>query len=179
MKRSAVITLTAALLLLGVGTSAHATEVGYNRKFGLGFILGDPTGITGKYWISGTNALDFGLGFTDYGFGYGNCYVDNQGFQHCSGYYDTSVNIDYLWQSKLVRSGAQLDWYIGLGGRAYFLGDRNYRYGIDFAARAPIGLALMFTNPSFLELFFEIAPAIRFLPPHGALDGGLGARFYF
>jgi hypothetical protein len=45
--------------------------------------------------------------------------------------------------------------------------------------RAPIGLALMFNNPSFIELYIEIAPAIRWLPVHGALDGSLGARFYF
>jgi hypothetical protein len=79
---------------MGARQSANATEVGYNRKFGLGFMLGDPTGITGKYWVSGTNALDFGLGFTDYGFGYGTCYTDNANVTHCSGYYDTSVHVE-------------------------------------------------------------------------------------
>jgi len=179
MKRTALITMATAVLVTGVATSAGATEVGYGRKFGLGAMLGDPTGITGKYWVSATNALDFGLGFTNYGVGYGNCYFDNAGVQHCNGYYDTSVNVDYLWQSKIVRDKVQLDWYIGVGGRLYFWGDRSYSYGVDMAVRAPVGLALMFTNPSFLELYFELAPAVRLLTAHGALDASLGGRFYF
>ena len=34
-----------------------------NKTFGLGLELGEPTGLTGKYFLSGTNALDFGLGY--------------------------------------------------------------------------------------------------------------------
>ena len=41
-----VITTFLALFLIVAGTrSASATEVGYGRKIGLGFVLGDPTGI--------------------------------------------------------------------------------------------------------------------------------------
>src|SRR4051794_3918336 len=166
MKRTVLTTLAAIFLLAGAAKSASATEVGYGRRFGLGIVLGDPTGLTAKLWLSKTNALDFGLGFTNYGAGFGaSCYYDSAGRQHCNGYYDTSVNVDYLWQSTLVRGTAQLDWYIGLGGRIFFLGDRNYRYGVDVAARAPIGLALMFNNPSFIEVFFELAPSLYLLPP--------------
>ncbi|MEW6654644.1 MAG: hypothetical protein AB1394_14420 [Bacteroidota bacterium] len=45
------------------------------NKIGVGFLLGDPTGISIKSWISNTTAFDFGLGVsiggdrinTDYG----------------------------------------------------------------------------------------------------------------
>jgi hypothetical protein len=38
----------------------------------------------------------------------------------------------------------------------------------------------MFNNPSFLEVFFEIAPAFYIVPGFGfAIEGGLGVRFYF
>ena len=175
MKPTILTTLLAAFLLAAGARAASATEVGYGRKLGLGFVLGDPTGLSAKYWVSSTNALDFGLGFTNYGAGFGPSCYDSNGVRHCYGYFDTSVNVDYLWQSNIVRGSAQLDWYIGAGGRVIIFGGR----GFDVAARAPIGLALMFNNPNFLEVFFELVPALYLLPPGFTIEGGLGVRFYF
>ncbi len=90
MKCTVLTTLLAVFLLAAGARSASATEVGYNRKIGLGFILGDPTGLSGKYWVGPTNAFDFGLGFTNYGTGIGTCYTDNNGIQHCQGYFETT-----------------------------------------------------------------------------------------
>jgi hypothetical protein len=177
MKYTALTTVLAGLLLAVSAGSAHATEVGYGRKLGLGFVLGDPTGISGKLWVGPTNAIDAAIGFTNYGSGFGpNCYNDNTG-RHCYGYFDTSINVDYLWQSNIVRSTAQLDWYIGAGGRLIIFGGR----GFNAAARMPVGLALMFNNPSFLEVFFELVPAFYVVAPAWGLtvEGGLGVRFYF
>lgn len=176
MKHTVLTAMVAGLLLAATGGSAQATEVGYGRKLGLGFVLGDPTGLSGKYWVGATNAIDAGLGFTSYGSGFGaSCYYDNAGRRHCYGYFDTSINVDYLWQSNIVRGPAQLDWYIGAGGRVLIFGGR----GFDLAARAPIGLALMFNNPGFLEVFFELVPALYLAPPDFTIEGGLGVRFYF
>jgi hypothetical protein len=176
MKYTLLTTILAGLLLAVSARPAHATEVGYGRKVGLGFVLGDPTGLSGKIWVGSTNAIDVGLGFTNYGAGFGPaCYRDNNGFEHCQGYFDTSINVDYLWQSNIVRGNAQLDWYIGAGGRVILFGGR----GFDAAARAPIGLALMFNNPGFLEVFFELVPALYLIPPGFTIEGGLGVRFYF
>jgi hypothetical protein len=182
MKRTLLTALTsvflAGLLLTAAARPAHATDVGYGRKFGLGVVLGDPAGISAKYWLGATNALDFALGFVDYG-PY-NYYCPNNPNQRCFGAYNPNISADYLWQSKLVRSTAQLDWYIGLGGRAYFWGDYSYRYGFDLAARAPIGLALMFNNPSALEVFVELVPQLHLVQSFGFdPSGGLGARYYF
>ena len=44
-----------------------------NKTFGLGVMLGAPTGLSGKYFLSADTALDFGLG-TIYG------YRDRRGF---------------------------------------------------------------------------------------------------
>ena len=176
MKHWFLAAMVAALLLAATPGSSQATEVGYGRKLGLGFILGDPTGISGKYWVGSTNAIDAGLGFANYGAGFGaSCYYDNGNVRRCNGYYDTSLNVDYLWQSNIVRGPAQLDWYIGAGGRVLIFGGR----GFDIAARAPIGVALMFNNPSFLEVFFELVPALYLAPPGFTIEGGLGVRFYF
>jgi hypothetical protein len=57
--------LSAAVVLMALGAwtaPAHATEVGVERQYGVGLMLGDPTGLSGKAWVSRTNAIDAGLG---------------------------------------------------------------------------------------------------------------------
>lgn len=180
MKRTIVAALMAVILLTAVGRPAQATEVGYGRRFGLGFVLGDPTGLSAKYWIGSTNALDFGLGFWGYG-ATNPCFQDNG--NECSrwGYHNGTFNMDYLWQSRLVHSGGvQLDWHVGAGGRIVWWGGNCNGDCFALAARAPIGLDLMFQNPSFLEVFFELAPSFYVIPGFGFdIEGGLGVRFYF
>ncbi len=38
--------------------------VAQDRDFGIGVIIGEPTGISAKLWTSPVNALDFGLGWS-------------------------------------------------------------------------------------------------------------------
>jgi hypothetical protein len=157
---------------------AQATEVGYSRRFGLGFMLGNPTGLSAKYWLSNINALDFGLGFYGYGWGWRGCNNNNDACWG-NGFQVITIHGDYLWQSNLVKGSAQLDWHLGAGGRVEFWGDR-YGGGVGVGVRAPIGIDLMFTNPGFLELFFELAPALYFAPVAGfGFEGALGVRLYF
>jgi len=167
-------------LLVGVAGSAKATEVGYSRKFGLGFEIGAPTGFSGKAWIGPTNALDFGLGF--YGYGVADrCFVDNNGNTVCGrgGWNWATTNVDYLWQSNIVRGQAQLDWHVGVGGRVTWIGNCSGDC-VRLGPRAPIGLDLMFQNPGFLEVFFELAPVLNVVPGVWFdIEGGLGVRFYF
>jgi hypothetical protein len=167
--------LVTAAVLLGSARTANATEVGYNRKFGLGFVLGDPTGLSAKLWIAPTNALDFGLGF--WGYGWDDC--AGNGPCHHWGSHNGTFNMDYLWQSNIVRGQAQLDWHIGAGGRAlWFDGCNGDCWAIG--ARMPVGVDLMFANPSFIEVFFEIAPILYVAPfVDFGVEGGLGVRFYF
>src|SRR5580765_5861261 len=103
-KVAAVLVAVGTLVLSSVPGTAHATEVGYSRKYGLGIILGDPTGISGKAWVSSINAIDVGLGA--YGYGYrGGCFQDAAGRTVCDhgwGRRTLSIHADYLWQSKIV-----------------------------------------------------------------------------
>ena len=139
-------------------------------------------GLSGKIWIGQTNAIDMGLGF--YGYGYrGGCFRDRDGRAICDrryGHGSSSVHVDYLWESKLIDRTAQLDWHIGAGARAFFLGDPCAYDCWDVGARAPLGLDLTFHQPSFLEVFLEIAPVFYFAPAmFMAMEGGLGVRGYF
>ncbi|HVU50975.1 MAG TPA: hypothetical protein VHL80_09840 [Polyangia bacterium] len=167
------IVVTAAVL--GTARTANATEVGYARKFGLGFEIGDPTGLTAKLWVAPTNALDFGLGL--WGYGFDDCAANHP----CShyGYHDGTLNMDYLWQSNIIRGQAQLDWHIGAGGRAVWFGGCNGDC-VALGARMPVGVDLMFVNPSFIEVFFELAPIFYIVPGFDfGVEGALGVRFYF
>jgi len=177
MRRTIITAIAAAILVACAARSAHATDVGYSRKFGIGLELGDPTGLSAKLWVAPTNALDFGLGW--WGFGVGNnCFRNGANEVVCNTFGGGTFNVDYLWQSNIVRGTAQLDWHIGAGGRAiWFSGCAGDCF--DLGARLPLGLDLMFQNPNFLEVFFEVAPAFYVVPSaFPAFEGGLGVRGY-
>jgi hypothetical protein len=183
-KRTRILAILVAAVSGLAGGAARATEVGYSRHYGVGAVVGDPTGLSGKVWIGPTNAIDAGLGF--YGYGYrGGCFRDHDGRTICDRRYggaSTSLHVDYLWESKLVdgKGKVQLDWHIGAGGRVFFLGDPCGYDCWDLGVRAPIGLDLTFAQPSFLEVFLEIAPVFYVVPSmFAAAEGGLGVRGYF
>jgi hypothetical protein len=182
MKKHIFGAVVAVLLVAAAARPSQATEVGYSRKFGLGVMVGDPTGLTAKLWVGPTNALDFGFGF--YGYGVNDrCFRDGNGNVVCDhfSYHTATFNTDYLWQSNIVRGAAQLDWHVGVGGRLNIYGGDCATDCAALAARAPIGLDLMFNNPGFLEVFFEISPITFYVFPsfEWVIEGGLGVRFYF
>jgi len=154
-----------------------------NKTFGLGIMLGAPTGLSGKYFTGRSTAIDFGLG-TIYG------YRDRHAFH---------VHADYLWHPvSLVSSHAfELPLYFGVGGR-FLHGNRCYRYdrGVcdyrynDYTAlgvRGPLGLAFDFNNVP-IDIFVELAVVLDFVVDRDDryddalyldIDGAVGFRYYF
>src|SRR3954468_6935149 len=153
MKRTIVSALVATSLLAAVVKPAVATEVGYNRKFGLGVMIGDPTGLSAKLWIAPTNALDFGLGF--WGYGVNNRCVNNDCGRY--GYNNGTFHMDYLWQSNIVRGQAQLDWHIGVGGRTVWWGGCNNNC-FELSARAGGGPRPHVPEPRLHRGFLRARP---------------------
>jgi hypothetical protein len=160
---------------VGVGP-AQATEVGSTRRFGLGFAIGEPTSLVGKYFLNSVNAIDFGLAF---GRLRRRC---EPGFP-CDRFGYVSISGDYLWQDTLAREAFRLDWHIGPGGRLSFADDyyaADYDEDVFIFARMPVGLDLTFNRPEFLEVFAEIAPALLLVPGiELELEAFVGLRFYF
>ena len=151
--------------------------MGSARRFGLGFAIGEPTSLVGKYFLNSVNAIDFGLAFgrfrrrCDSGPGY-----------RCERFGYVSVSGDYLWQDTLAREAFKLDWHIGPGARLSIADDYYYYYDEDVLifARMPVGLDLTFDRPDFLEVFAEIAPALLLVPAIDLeLEAFVGVRFYF
>jgi len=127
--------------------------------FGAGFILGEPTGLSLKGWLSSKTALDFDVGGE---------------WEHRSA---VQLNADYLIHSfdlLHVDRGA-LPVYFGLGGRLAFPEHRDTRAGFRF----PVGIAYEFPDAP-VEVFAEIAPIVD-VAPAGAFrwNGGVGLRYYF
>lgn len=144
--------------LLG-GSGSGALAVG--GPFGLGVILGEPTGISAKYWMDGGRqyAVDAGAAWSLSG--------DNK--LHLHG--------DYLFhQYGLLKvEKGKLPVYFGVGGRVEFRDNRDDEVGI----RIPVGLDYLFDGAP-LELFVEVVPIVD-LAPDTELDfnGGVGIRFFF
>jgi hypothetical protein len=153
-----------------------------NKTFGLGLELGEPTGLTGKYFLSPSGALDFGVGWI---------------YQHY--YYGDGLNLyaDYLWHpTSLVSAEAfELPFYVGVGLRFWSFDycDRNpnpdicYR-GSSLGVRIPLGIAFDFNNVP-LDIFFQLVPVIDFVNgdyydrygdrAHVGIDFSAGIRFWF
>ena len=180
MKRFLLVTLAAAAIgATGTGR-AQATEVGTSRNFGLGFQIGEPTAITAKAFIGGANALDFGLGFG--GWGYGWCQDAKGNSYRCDDVnHDISLHADYLYQETIVNMTNRLDWYAGLGGRVIMsaYGSNNLSHDVVVIARVPLGIAATFRRPDFLEAYLEVVPGIAVFPLGFNIDFGLGVRAFF
>ena len=123
-------------LLLFVSITAIS---GYSQSegFGIGVILGEPTGLSGKYWLDGSRAIDGGAAWS---FG-------NSGALHLHG--------DLLFHKyDLFKvSSGKLPLYYGIGGRVHF-GD-NTRVGV----RVPVGVSYIFPQTP-LDIFFELVPIL-------------------
>ena len=175
--RYALVAPFASLLLLV--SPAQATEVGTSRVFGMGVQIGEPTGIVGKAFLGGGNALDFGIGFAGWGWR-GRCEGPDGRWHDCYNRREYfSVHLDYLWEESFFVQPFRLDWHAGVGGRFVDWYDWDY-HATAFLARVPLGLDFAFRRPSWLEAFIEVAPGLMLVPGLDFwIDVGVGARAYF
>ena len=124
--------------------------------FGIGIILGEPTGISVKNWITSKTAVDAAVAWS---------------------VYDPSLHIhaDFLVHNfnLITVSKGQLPLYFGLGARIR-LADETY-----FGARIPVGLDYHFSSAP-LDIFFEVVPILNFVPSTTFdLNAAIGMRYFF
>ncbi len=145
-------------LLLLVFNINPASAQNTDGKLGVGIMIGEPTGISLKYWQSQRNAIDGGLAWS-------------------LGQYDAiHLHADYLWHNYSVFSDVdegQLPFYYGIGGRLV-LADNESVIGI----RVPVGLNYLFEEAP-VGLFLELAPTINLAPSTDFdIGGALGIRIH-
>jgi hypothetical protein len=144
------------VLITFIFTSTTASEGG---RFGLGIILGEPSGIGGKLFLTKRNAIDGAVAWSLRG--------DN----------DFHIHGDYLYHNYniFVNEEMELPMHFGIGGRIKFNENADDRIGIRF----PFGLNYIFEEAPF-DMFFEIVPIMDLAPDTDFdLNAAIGGRFYF
>ena len=146
-------------LLIGIAVCNGQDVQRYTQgKFGVGFVVGEPTGIAWKYRLDPAHAVDGAIGISP----------NNQFRMH----------VDYLWQSHPFNE-RNLALHYGAGvafgsGRTYL---RTQEVG--FGLRGVGGVDYMIRNTP-LDLFFELGPMLLLTPNSGSgVDLGFGARVFF
>jgi len=157
MKKLITVTILTIFLSISFGSLAQAQDT--EKDLGIGFMVGEPTGISLKSWTSGNNAFDLGLSWSFVG-----------------PYEAINIHGDYLWHNydafSDVDSGT-LPLYYGIGGRVIFAENDAV-----IGARVPVGLNYLFED-SPIGLFIEVAPVLDILPSTDFhVNGGVGVRFY-
>lgn len=156
------------VVLLAIAARVQAQESG----FGLGIMLGDPTGISGKAWLTDDRAIDFGLAWGVWG-----RYLHLHGdyLFHNKGIFDVSSGTFSLYYGPGLRVRS---WS---GGR-YWNRGRWYDYDgsrTSVGVRFPVGLNYWFEDAP-VDAFIELAPTLDLAPgTYFDLDAAIGVRYWF
>jgi hypothetical protein len=147
----------------GSFSGATTTRERLGGDFGLGGCLGTPTGISGKLWLGTENAVQFSLG-GDWG-----------------QFRDIAATADFLVHFRPINvegddfalplyagGGVKTDVNWSVPGGQLLLGPRIVLGGTVLVPTLPV------------DLFLEIAPTVYvYDTPGWAMDGQIGARYYF
>src|SRR5687767_6037585 len=110
------------LATLAAAGAAQAQEGTPPHPFGLGLMLGEPIGLSAKYYLGNKMALDAGLGES-------RSYWNHDGLH---------LHVDVLWHPKVLTRQPAFDmpFYLGVGGRLldddFIVCDGNGRNCVDY-----------------------------------------------
>ncbi len=140
------------ILIIFIRTSSAATP---HKGKGIGIVVGEPTGLSAKMWLSSGTALDGGLAWS---FG-------KNGRLH--------FHADHLWHNFNIIQQKQFSIYFGAGG------ELNLGSLPAIGLRGVTGIDYFFKDIP-LDDFFEIVPVFTLLPGTGMSGGaGIGLRWFF
>lgn len=139
--------------------------------FGLGIILGEPSGLSAKFWFDKADAADAGMAWS---------FVNQS----------VAFHADYLYhlrQAIVLGDGSDIPPFAGIGGylrinRADYVDPRGGDAApdpVEVGVRIPLGLCYRFSQVP-LELSLEVVPGLELFPAtYFKLQGGLAVRYYF
>ena len=125
--------------------------------FGLGIILGEPTGLSCKIWTTSTTAIDGAAAWS---------FADESALH---------LHADYIFHnfSLIDVEQGEVPIYFGLGGRVKLEDDS--KIGI----RIPVGIEYFFEGAP-LDLFLELVPILDLAPDtEFEFNGAIGIRYFF
>lgn len=127
-----------------------------DNGLGIGVILGEPTGLSAKNWITDKTAVDAAVAWA----------LHEPSFH---------IHADFLVHAfdLVTISEGRLPFYFGLGARVK-LADQT-----KFGARIPVGMDYLFDDAP-LDIFFEVVPILNLIPSTAFdLNVALGIRYFF
>ena len=139
--------------------------LGQNYKYGLGVILGSPTGLSGKFMIARKSAIAVHAGWS---------LIGKTGL-HITGDYQ------FLFPGIIKHEdGTPMENvvpYFGVGGRFRFKEKENKDTDFHLGLRFGGGIEYLISR---FGIFLELYPVVDILPETGFdFEGGVGGRFYF
>ena len=149
MFRAVVFGLTAVMIVAGAAAAQGA--------FGVGVIVGEPTGVTGKLWMTDRTAVDVAAAWS----------FSDESALH--------LHADYLFHNfdLIDVEKGRMPIYFGIGGRVKF--ENDSRVGV----RIPVGIAYLMEDAP-IDFFFELVPLLDLVPDTDfKFNAALGARFFF
>lgn len=133
-----------------------------DKRLGVGFIIGEPTGISIKKWINNSTAWDAAIAWS---------LIDKE---------KIAVQADFLRHNfnEIKSDLGEMPMYFGLGGAIKIVEEDDGQEAV-FGIRGVFGIEYIFeTEPA--EVFFEVGPIIQIIPKLDiGVTGGIGIRYYF
>ncbi|MFA3783488.1 hypothetical protein ABRY23_10540 [Melioribacteraceae bacterium 4301-Me] len=156
-------------LLLFILQNVIDAQVPKEKKFGFGVNIGEPLGLTVKFWTNNQNAFAAYIGGSYFG--------------------NPRLGIDYLWHfnafnSNLVKLYAGPGVHFGLNeGHTIIYQYKQDKFyyrasGVGLAVRGIVGINFIPQNTP-LEFYLELGPLLGLAPNFGSIfEGAIGFRFY-
>jgi hypothetical protein len=154
MKRLILISLIACILVPQVASAGSNAD-----GFGLGIIVGEPTGLSVKWWSTERSAFQAAAAWS---------------FSSDSNFH---FHLDYIFHrfDLFDLETGRLPLYYGIGGRFRVRENADD----DLGLRVPIGINYMFANDPF-DIFVEVVPILDLVPDTDFdLNAAIGGRWYF
>jgi len=147
------------IVVFFLGVFGTCCSYGQEKGFGLGVVIGDPTGVSAKLVMSQQSALQFGFSLTDR-------FKGNRAL----------MSLDYLWHDfGLIRSTERFPVYYGVGGALSTGGGGEAALGV----RGVFGVAWL-SRPAPIDVFFQVVPTVIVVPASSfGIGAGIGIRFFF
>ena len=145
------------IVVLIIGLIIFTSLTAQNSGLGAGIIVGEPTGISLKYWTGESSAFDGAIAWS---FG-------KKDAMH--------LHADMLLHNNelITVSQGSLSIYYGIGVRVRM--EDESKLGV----RIPVGIAYQFVEAPF-DIFLEIVPLLDLVPATDFdLNGAIGVRYYF